>query len=227
MSDVSLSCPHGRTRTLPSEFQCRAPLAVSRLRSVAVGRQLEDHHRVRHAEHCGGRRSDPALIAALGLCPRNSSVELPSPFRRSRSVAVDRQFGALHRCSACRTLRRWTERSRARSPTKTLPLKFRRRPATAASQATETENSFRSQRDSARPPRKFPYRPIKQKTFAVATVRDCLGVRHAEHREKAMGREMNSARSEFAGEPSNGHSRRRAQRGRAAKNSLLSQREHH
>ena len=50
-------------------------------------------------------------------------------------------------------------------------------------QATETENSFCSQSEPARPPRKFPHGSIKQKTSAVATVRDFLGVRHAEHRE--------------------------------------------
>jgi hypothetical protein len=175
MSDVSLSCPHGRTRTLPSEFQRRTPLAVLRLRSVAVDQLLEDHHRVRHAEHCGGRRNDPALVAAQGLCPRSFDVVL----RPSRPGLPKPK---IHSARGARPQGRCM--------------------------------NFLTAPSSGRPPLSIP-------------VRGLLGVRHAEHREKTIGGEVNSARSEFAREPSNGHSRRRAQRGRAAKNSLLSQREHH
>ncbi|WP_155248065.1 hypothetical protein [Variovorax paradoxus] len=82
------------------------------------------------------------------------------------------------------------------------------------------------QNEPTRPPHKFPHGSIKQKTSAVATVRDFLGVRHAEHREIEPDREVNSARSEFGGDHRMG-TRVAPLRGNAAKNNLLSQREHH
>ena len=158
----------------------------------------------------------PALMAAQGLCPRNSSVELTSPFHRSRSVAVDRQFRALHRVRhAEHDGANWhgpaaaDSRANIQLSLPSWPHKDFALDSTPSCdrcvQATETENSFRSQNELTRPPHKFPSGSIKQKTFAVATVRDFLGVRHTEHREKATNGEVNSARSEFGVEPSDGH----------------------
>jgi hypothetical protein len=78
--------------------------------------------------------------------------------------------------------------------------------------ATETENSFRLQSEPTRPLHEFPHGSIKQRTFAVATVRDFLGVQHAEHREieSESDREVNAARCESANDQSDAHLRRSA-----------------
>ena len=132
MSDVSLSCPHSCTRTLPSEFQRRTPLAVRGSGTLRSIDSSEPSINVRHAEHDGGRRNDPALVAAQGLCPRSAMSSCarrvhagetdihpvrtasPRPLHEFPHGAIKQKTSAvetrsrLSRCSACRTPRNRT-----------------------------------------------------------------------------------------------------------------------
>ncbi len=122
---------------------------------------------VRHAEHDGGRRNDPALMAAQGRCPRHSSVELTSPFRRFRSVAVNRSSEPSINV-------RHAEHDGGRRNDPALVAAQGLCPRSAMSSCARRVHAGETdihpvRTASPRPLHEFPHGAIKQKTSAVET----------------------------------------------------------
>jgi hypothetical protein len=90
-------------------------------------------------------------MAAQGLCPRNSSVELPSPFRCFRSVVVDRQLEDQSSMFGMPNITEVDGTIPPSYPHEDFALEVSASSCNRRIQATETENSFRSRSRPARP----------------------------------------------------------------------------